>query len=62
MIRTSGRVLSGEGALEMPTFNAPSRNVNSIDLKIFPTHGEIYKFGRKLNKCSGKKDKVLRSL
>ena len=27
----------------MPRFNALSRNVNTINLKIFPTHGRIYK-------------------
>ena len=27
----------------MPRFNAFYRNVNTINLKIFPTHGGIYK-------------------
>ena len=38
----------------MPRINAFSRNVNSINLKIFPKDGGIQKFDRKFNKfCSG---------
>ena len=29
--------------VEMPRFNAFSRNVNAMNLKFFPTHGGIYK-------------------
>ena len=36
-----------------PLNNAFSRNVNSTNLKFFPTHGGILKFERKFNKHSG---------
>ena len=51
--------MSGEG---LKKFNAFFRNVNTINLKIFPTHGGIYKFERKFNKHSGERVKALRSL
>ena len=59
MARTWGQVLSGEG---LKKFNAFFRNVNTINLKIFLTHGGIYKFERKFNKHSGERVKALRSL
>ena len=39
----------------MPRSNAFSRNANAINLKIFPKHGEIYKFERNFNKHSGER-------
>ena len=46
MIRTRGRVLSGEGTwVKIPKFNAFSRNVNTINLKKFEVE-------RKFNKHS----------
>ena len=41
----------------MCRFNAFFRNVDVINLKIFPTHGGIYKFERKFNKHSGERDR-----
>ena len=32
----------GRSLVKIPRFNAFSRNVNTINLKIFPTHGGIY--------------------
>ena len=46
----------------MKKFNAFFRNVSTINLKIFPTQGGIYKFERKFNKHSGKRVKALRRL
>ena len=37
----------------MPAFNAFSRNVNTVNLKFFITHGEINLFDRKFRKHSG---------
>ena len=39
----------------MLTFNAFSRNVNTINLKNIFTHGAVYKFERELNKLSVEK-------
>ena len=39
----------------MPRINAFSRNVNYVNLKIFPTHGKPQKFERKFNKHSGER-------
>ena len=39
----------------MSIFNAFSRNVNTINLKIFVTHGGIYNFERKRSKHSGER-------
>ena len=38
---------------KMIRFNAFSRIVNTMNLKIFPTHNEIYKLERKFNTYSG---------
>ena len=46
----------------MPTIDVFSKNVNTNNLKIFVTHGGIYKFEKKFNKHYGKRDKVLKSL
>ena len=43
----------GRGALlKMPGFSAFSRNMNTINLKIFHNLAGIYKFERKFNKHS----------
>ena len=50
-------VLTGEGRawLKMPIFNTFSRNVNTVNLKIFPNHGGTYRFERKFKKHSGER-------
>ena len=48
--------------VKMRRINAFSRNVNSINLKMFHTYGRIKKVERKFNKHSGERDKALRSL
>ena len=56
--RTRGRDLNEEGVwawVNMLRFIALSRIVNTINLKIFPNHGEIYRFKRKLYKYSGER-------
>ena len=51
------------GALvKMPTFNAFSRNLNTVNMKIFLTHGGIHKFKGKFNKHSVERYKALGSL
>ena len=52
-----GWVLSREGRawVKMSKFSAFSRNANTINLKIYPTHGGIYKFERKFTKQSGER-------
>ena len=45
----------GVGAEVMPRFNAISRNVNAINLKIFPTHGGMCIFERTFNKHSAER-------
>ena len=35
--------------------NAFSRSMNSVNLKIFPTHGGIYEFEREFGKHSGER-------
>ena len=45
----------------MPRFNAISRNVNTINLKIFSTHGVIYKFQGNLNKHFEERVKAIRN-
>ena len=48
--------MSGEGAwVKILRFNAVSRNINTIILKIFCNHGGIYKFERKSSKYSGER-------
>ena len=45
-----------EGAwVKMPRFNAFSRSGNTINLKTFPAHCEIYEFERKFSKHSGER-------
>ena len=50
-----GWVLSREGRawVKMPKFNVFSRNANTINLKIYPTHDGICKFEKKFTKHSG---------
>ena len=58
MIRTWGELWVGRGgdaSVKMPRFNAFSRNVNTMNLKIFLTHGGVYNFERKFNKHSGER-------
>ena len=43
------------GMSKMPPFNAFYRNVNTINTKVFLTHGEIYMFDIKFNKHSGER-------
>ena len=43
----------GKSWVKMPRINAFSRNVNSINLKVFPTHSGISKFETKFNNHSG---------
>ena len=58
MTRTWGRSFEWGGAwVKIPRINAFSRNVNSTNLKIFPTHGGIFKFERKFNKHSGERER-----
>ena len=45
----------------MPRFNAFSRNLKFLNLKIFPAHGELHKLERKFNKHPGEKVKGLMS-
>ena len=45
-----------------PRINAFTRNVNSVSLKIFPTHGGVLKFEGKFNNHSGERDKALGGL
>ena len=52
----------GGAWVKMSRFNAFSRNLNAINLKIFLTHVEIYVFERKHKKYSGEISKTLRSL
>ena len=52
----------GRAWVKMPRYNAFSRNVNIMYLKILRTHGVIYKFEKEFNKHSGERDKALRSL
>ena len=43
------RLFTGEGAMcKMHGFNAFSRNLNTIKMKIFTNHGKIQRFERKL--------------
>ena len=39
----------------MPKFSSFSRNVNTINMKIFTNHGKIYRFEKKFNKHSGER-------
>ena len=56
-----GEFWVGEAWVKMPRINAFTRNLNSINLGIFPTHGGIEKFERKFKKHSGERDKALGS-
>ena len=47
----------GGAWVKMLRINAFSKNVNSINLKILPTHGGIQKFERKFNKHSAERDR-----
>ena len=48
--------------VKMPRFNAFSRNVNTINLKIFPTHGAIYTSLRENSESILERAKALRNL
>lgn len=50
-----GTKKAGGAWVNMPRFNAFSRNLNTINLKAFPEHVEIYKFERKVNKYLGER-------
>ena len=57
--RLSGEL--GHQSEKMHRLNAFSRNVNTINWKIFPKHGEIYKL-EKIQQTFLERDKTLRSL
>ena len=62
MKRAWGRLLSGEGVrVQMPLVDGFSRNMISLNLKVFLTHAEISKFERK-SATILEKDKALGSL
>ena len=46
----------GRAWVKMPRYNAFSRNVNIMYLKILRTHGVIYKFEKEFNKHSGERE------
>ena len=53
MRRTGKGLVGKEGAwVKMPRFNSFSRNLNTINLNIFPNYCRIYMFERKCKKHS----------